>query len=536
MSIWKKGICAVLVFCMIMICFSHTYTGMAAEVVLNYQEIMLEVGETATLKLTGTEAVSFKSAKASIVTVSKEGIITAKAKGKTSVTVKGKDGKSYKCTVYVVGKGKADQSLCISRENSMKATNNTSSCNRYDYQYDYAGRLLEEKESKDNYSYTKQYTYYSNGVMKTYFEISCQTKDSGEQDISETRYFYSKAGVLERYEDYHCGYLNEMTDYSTGAWYDSEEFDSLEYKKNCDAKGQVQSEEYWDGDELRYQFQYNEDGTVKEFLSYGYGANSNQVISSTVFEFDDKKSLIHEKTVTNINGYVKEYEKKYDEHRNLVYDCSINSDGKVNGKEWTYRYDSAGRLVSCVEYSVKNGKKSWVTSVTKKYDKNGKLIENIEKEKNGLCKELKYVNSYNSKNILIKQLIYADGVLEVEKKWDSKGNWLSDYTYDAEGNVVAGFASVYDKKGNPTKYTQISTDWSGKKTTTETDYINTYDDKGRLLSKVSGRNCNFYTYDEKGNPATEIWISYLEFGQKDPVWTSTTTNYNYVTLREMFTK
>lgn len=68
---------------------------------INTSKKTLEIGETCTLKLTGTSIKSVSSSDSKVATVSKKGKVTAKKAGSAKITLKGKDGKSYKCTITV---------------------------------------------------------------------------------------------------------------------------------------------------------------------------------------------------------------------------------------------------------------------------------------------------------------------------------------------------------------------------------------------------------------------------------------------------
>ena len=61
----------------------------------------LEKGQTATLKLTGTTAKSWKSSKSSVVSVTSKGKIRAKTAGMATITVRGSNKKTYQCRVTV---------------------------------------------------------------------------------------------------------------------------------------------------------------------------------------------------------------------------------------------------------------------------------------------------------------------------------------------------------------------------------------------------------------------------------------------------
>lgn len=63
--------------------------------------LKLEKGQTATLKLKGTTAKSWKSSKSSVVSVTSKGKIRAKTAGMATITVRGSNKKTYQCRVTV---------------------------------------------------------------------------------------------------------------------------------------------------------------------------------------------------------------------------------------------------------------------------------------------------------------------------------------------------------------------------------------------------------------------------------------------------
>lgn len=64
-------------------------------------KLTLEKGKSATLKLTGTTAKSWKSSKSSVVSVTSKGKVKAKAAGTATITVRGSNKKTYQCRVTV---------------------------------------------------------------------------------------------------------------------------------------------------------------------------------------------------------------------------------------------------------------------------------------------------------------------------------------------------------------------------------------------------------------------------------------------------
>lgn len=70
---------------------------------LNKDKLSLTVGETDTLKLTGSKVRSWKSSDQQIVTVNKKGKVTAKKAGNAIITAAASNGKKYTCTVVVNG-------------------------------------------------------------------------------------------------------------------------------------------------------------------------------------------------------------------------------------------------------------------------------------------------------------------------------------------------------------------------------------------------------------------------------------------------
>lgn len=68
---------------------------------INKTKLTLEKGKSATLKLTGTTAKSWKSSKSSVVSVTSKGVIKAKGAGTATITVRGSNKKTYQCRVTV---------------------------------------------------------------------------------------------------------------------------------------------------------------------------------------------------------------------------------------------------------------------------------------------------------------------------------------------------------------------------------------------------------------------------------------------------
>ena len=68
---------------------------------LNVTKKTLYVGNTYTLKLTGTSIKSVKSSNNKVAAISKKGKVTAKKAGKTTITITGKDKKKYTCSITV---------------------------------------------------------------------------------------------------------------------------------------------------------------------------------------------------------------------------------------------------------------------------------------------------------------------------------------------------------------------------------------------------------------------------------------------------
>lgn len=93
------SICIMLVLCVQIL--APTSNVFASTVKLNKTKLTLNVGETATLKLTGTKkTVTWSSSKKSVATVSKKGKVSAKKEGTATITAK-VSGKKYTCKVTV---------------------------------------------------------------------------------------------------------------------------------------------------------------------------------------------------------------------------------------------------------------------------------------------------------------------------------------------------------------------------------------------------------------------------------------------------
>lgn len=91
--------------------FSNTYTAEAATVKINKKTLTLEVGKTATLKISGTTAkVTWSSSNKAVATVNSKGKVTAKKAGKATITAT-VNKKKYTCSVTVKKAAKQEVSF-----------------------------------------------------------------------------------------------------------------------------------------------------------------------------------------------------------------------------------------------------------------------------------------------------------------------------------------------------------------------------------------------------------------------------------------
>ena len=73
----------------------------SSKVKLNKTNLTLEVGKTATLKLTGSTVKKWSSSDKKVVSVSTKGKVKAKKEGTATINAKATNGKTYKCKVTV---------------------------------------------------------------------------------------------------------------------------------------------------------------------------------------------------------------------------------------------------------------------------------------------------------------------------------------------------------------------------------------------------------------------------------------------------
>ena len=152
-----------------------------------------------------------------------------------------------------------------------------------------------------------------------------------------------------------------------------------------------------------------------------------------------------------------------------------------------YDYREDGKLIEYKEYSGE-GNLAYIT--TNKYDRDGKLVEEItENVFNKSVREIKY--SYNNLGLLKGKFIYHNGedYIKIYFDYDDKGRLIKSETYNKDRELEDYERYEYDKNGNIAYEEGLVTfpDKIGMQISQEV-YENSYNDKGDLLaSKIKGR-------------------------------------------------
>jgi len=400
------------------------------------------------------------------------------------------------------------------------------------YEYDAEGRLVEEEFINENNTMVNyKYSYNDKGQLETMRE-----KMQWHEEISYS-YSYDELGRVKqekadhgygivKYKDYEYAedggcVVTEREPVSDGG----EAVPVRELRLYTDNEGRLVEENYDlhnDRFESRIVTTLDERGNVV----------AAKETFSTSFYFWEKGNMFVEE------GYVNEYEWKYDEADRLIfykedkYGTTMDggtgelSFGYSEGKEESYSYTSDGQPLSYTRKSfamltddgvnyakVQNG----AGETDYDYDAQGRLVKSVEN---------RYVFGYfegegtvlKLSSILEKVYIYdAQGrlVKDYIREVDSEGKGLSyieNYvSYDEQGRIIAqkdsGDGSVittmsfnYDAAGNLT-YEGFSQNQGGNIQSYEIK--NSYDYKGQLAKMVytdsAGNNITeVYTYDNLG--------------------------------------
>lgn len=177
--------------------------------------------------------------------------------------------------------------------------------------------------------------------------------------------------------------------------------------------------------ELYEQYKYNQNGTIAEMTTNYYVSAVNSRIDHTYrYTYDSQKRLI-ERNDYELTLFKKKYKYEYNSidsvSRMIVYD----NDGDLD-EEWTYKYDSQGRLIRTVEKDV------WLSNdfgyISEYTYENNKVYVVKHSTKDGSLFG-RFIYEYDSKdNLLQETYISGDtGKESIEQKYE--------YKYDSLGRI-----------------------------------------------------------------------------------------------------
>ncbi len=203
----------------------------------------------------------------------------------------------------------------------------------------------------------------------------------------------------------------------------------------------------------------------------------------------------------------------YDENNNLLTERLIGADGQNNG-EYTYTYDTEGRLVKEVQCLFGH-----TTTIDYTYNAEGKLLTERWDSGEGSW----YVWEYTYPDSNTEKKVYSSDTTtnyeEITTVYDAGGNILrvnalqegefyyeQEFTYDERGNVLTSYDSFGDIRVTNTYDADgklIAAKSTGEYYDDKWEATYTYDDKGNLVEEVRGRTTTVYTYDADGNMVTK---------------------------------
>lgn len=410
----------------------------AATVSLNYTDVLLGVGQTLTLKVTGSSATKFATSKKSVATVSSKGKIKGVKAGTAKITVTCKNKKSYVCNVTVVEKKVASKVL-LANETFADQDKVVST----DYSYQTNAKLAQKKT-------TESVKYNKNLIVPA----------------SEEVYTYKKDGeTVALYEVYSEGKLLASYDYDNGTYFSITEGEIV--NKEYDDNNNLVKESYFDDDdELPYLVKtYNKNGklTSEETFNVSYDGKkdtySSVAVGKTEYTYAKDGSLsksvytLYEKDGKTVASATEE---KYDASGEAYSSIETKGSGKkiVSGWEQEVTLDSNNRRTKVVEkaYNSKgNLEKTGEYKYT--YNKNGQLTSEEYKPVKGVAEKSEYV--FDSKGNMTAKKQYTDGKLSLEFDYDTAGNVTKIFSQDAE-DMSTTCEYTYNKKGYLTKETDIT--------------------------------------------------------------------------------
>ena len=329
--------------------------------------------------------------------------------------------------------------------------------------YDQKGNMLTSKYGEH---ITEEFTYYSNGQLKSY---TYKTPDNAAvlYSIYGPQLFtvpYDKNGnVLSK---------KRVSNNGEESWHET----IYTYDKN----GNVLTEDYTDssGDWYKYVYSYDNKGNLLTVVATNVyvGGQGERTSYTTTYTYDKNNNVLTEHTSSSDGTWTKKVY-TYDKSGNVLTETDTDNNGK--NITITNTYDKNSNILKT---------ESSESTTTYSYDKNGNKLSQYHITKNGSWTKESFTYD-EAGRILTRDYSYSYSV-------DFSGHWEKEvYTYTKNGKLLTS---------------------SVTKSTGEYKYIsNTYDEQGRITSHSESSNSYTetpitYTYDQDGNQ------TYEEFGY---IWT-----------------
>ncbi|MBP7497644.1 MAG: hypothetical protein KA792_08290, partial [Bacteroidales bacterium] len=184
-------------------------------------------------------------------------------------------------------------------------------------------------------------------------------------------------------------------------------------------------------------------GNVLEESSYTSGVESPD--EKTIFTYDAAGKLTEKNLYKNGNFLYRKYSYKYNKNGKLSEELAKNLSGSIEEK-LVFNYDGLNNLTSKMLF--KNNKQFKIEEIS--YDNNGNKTEEYEYDEKGYLK-YKFTFKYNKNNRRIEKCKYnADGGLIVKYtfNYNEKGDKSEEFEYNPDGTVKWKYKYLYDSKGN----------------------------------------------------------------------------------------
>lgn len=535
----------------------------------------LYVGETFQLESYGTtKAITWKSAKTSVASVSKKGLVTAKKAGSAKITATS-DGASYTCTVKVIDTAVDKTSVNILMGGSEVVTTigttiksvKSSAASKAVVSFEGAHCII-KGIGKGSSTVTitcvngKSYKVKATVVEPYVIATSQQTTDfgNGVKTTTKSTMTYDQYGNIAtiKYEKENGTYdLSKYEYYVSGALKSNGEFQYTAADKMTNGTEQTFDEEGRQISNKNYingflssseEYTYDKDGNVATLKTDVFDDWGILIVTTQCsYEYDKLGRTVKKTTLTGsdtiVNTYAfneygfrskeEEYQNDVLHHTNKYYYIGVEKAEEDSESEYTY--DQVFTVKSYANGNVYgpevtedlNGRAVRIVDGNKtyeyQYDKSGNMTQ--AKETSSFTRLYKY--KYDKNNNLTKREFYLDGELIVTGQWtyDKNGrltledsdSYLEHFTkktkYDSKDRVVSTSYVSLDKEDN--FELSGSTDYTYDKNDRLTKMVNV--DDGETLTTTYKYNTyglctSETTVDDEGIQVSKRTYTYDKYG------------------------